>query len=296
MHHCWLPFNTRSCCWSNLGWKTTASHSSCSARGHHPVSRCMCWCNHVFACLTWPSTSRAPWRWGSIARPRLEPCRWPMRTPWRWWRRSSLLAWRWSNRPCWGKATAHISPAGAFGSRHRRSTMRTWTRPQRWAGRTSCKCRSTTVGRWLVNAFSSVSPGQYLWPSQRRPAWSSYRPVSCRPHAWLPAGLVWKQKLAVGTTSGCVTQERSGHSRHFCSQAAACCMWSLTAHLPRRSQQPEPVWWSGRWRGQKAKSFQGWWSVCWHRPAGHKVLPNSLWRRRVWKLRQPGEGRKSAKG
>lgn len=242
LHHWWLSFNTWSCCWSDQWMKTTASRSSCSEEGRYPSSRCPCCCNCVSSCLTWSSTSVAPWRWDSKAQQHSAPYIWPTRTPWRWWRRSSLSAWRWSSPPCWGRATARTSLAWASGSRRRQSTARTWSRPQRWAGRTSCRCRSTTVGLWLADASSSASPGRCpsSCPCRWRPAWSSYPHVSCRPHAWPPAKQAWTQIWAAGTTSGCATQERSDHSRHFCSRAAACCMWSLTARPPRRSQQPEP--------------------------------------------------------
>lgn len=279
LHSQFLLLSTWSCCWMNLWRRTAASRSSCSAEGHYLASHRLRGHNGVSSCWIWLSTSRGPWRRGSTARPRSAPCRWLTRPPWRWWRPSSLLAWRWSSPPCWDTATARTSVAGASGSRRRQSTMRTWTHPQRWAGRTSCRCRSTTVGLWLADASSSVSPGQCLSSSlcRWRPACSSYPHVSCRRHTWPPAGLAWIRRSAAGTTCGCVTRERSGRSRHFCSRAAACCMWSLTARPPRRSQLPEPVWWCGRWKGQRAKSFLGWWSVCWHHPAGRRALPSSLW-------------------
>lgn len=119
-----LFLSTWSCCWTNL-WRTRgASRSSCFPVPHSH------W-KGVSSGLTCLRISRAPWRLGSTARPRLAPCRWLMRPPWRWWRPSSLLAWRWNSRPCWGKATARTSQAGASGSRRRQNRARTWSHPQR---------------------------------------------------------------------------------------------------------------------------------------------------------------------
>lgn len=116
--HLSLVSNTWSCCWMNLWKKTAAFHSSC-----YPVSRCLgkcvssCW---TLSCISWP-----PLQWGRRARPHSAPCRWQMKPPWRWWRRSFQLAWRWNSPPCWGKATARTSPAGASGSRRRQSRAHT---------------------------------------------------------------------------------------------------------------------------------------------------------------------------
>lgn len=49
---------------------------------------------------------------------------------------------------------------------------------------------------------------------------------------------------------------------------AECCRWSQTVHLPKRSQQPRPKPWLGKWRAQRARLSPRWWSGGSLQPAG----------------------------